>query len=149
MQNPPNKADHEKSRVNLGIDSQVLERAKVAGINISARTEELLRALTYEPKGNIKEDVARAYGSLFESMQPIIGKYHTTIEVGKITDKDYSSSKRTSIDLRGCPIILHSVTLSTLIDGRHYIGLDEFEHVWLLDDSIICMNLGQFFVTLF
>lgn len=74
----------EKQKLTLGIDKDVIERAKVAGINISAMTEELLKSVTHEAKGKTKDDIIKAYEELFESMGPLIIKYDIRVEVGKI-----------------------------------------------------------------
>jgi hypothetical protein len=78
--------EKEKARVNLGIDKNVLERAKAAGINISAATEGLLKALTYSPRGNTVEDVIQAQERLLHSIQQVLKKYNATLEVGRITE---------------------------------------------------------------
>jgi len=60
--------------VTLGIDKDVIEKAKAAGINISSIAENLLKTMTYELKnddednnnnGNTRHDIARAYEALF------------------------------------------------------------------------------------
>ena len=76
----------EKQKLTLGIDKDVIERAKAAGINISAMTEELLKSVTHEAKGKNKDDVIKAYEELFESMEPLIIKYDIRVEVGKICE---------------------------------------------------------------
>ena len=68
-----------KVKLTLGIDRNVLEKAKAAGINISAITENLLKAITYQPNGgNTREDVARAYKVLFEKARSLMSKYSSS-----------------------------------------------------------------------
>jgi Post-segregation antitoxin CcdA len=50
----------EKQKLTLGIDRGIIDRAKAAGINISAITEHLLRSITYDPKGDTTETVVKA-----------------------------------------------------------------------------------------
>ena len=76
----------EKQKLTLGIDRGIIDRAKVAGINISAITEHLLRSITYEPKGDTTETVVKAYQALFDAMWPLVDKYDTTVEVGRDID---------------------------------------------------------------
>jgi hypothetical protein len=77
-----NEHKKEKQKLTLGIDKEVIERAKAAGINISAMTEELLKSVTDEPKGKTEDDVVKAYEDLFEAMEPLIIKRDLQIEVG-------------------------------------------------------------------
>jgi hypothetical protein len=63
-----------KQKLTLGIDKNVIERAKVAGINISAITEQVLKAKTYNDEST-RDDVVRAYQTLFEMAQSCMSKY--------------------------------------------------------------------------
>ena len=63
-----------KQKLTLGIDKNVIERAKVAGINISAITEQVLKAKTYNDEST-RDDVVRAYQTLFEMAQSLMSKY--------------------------------------------------------------------------
>jgi hypothetical protein len=74
---------NEKQKLTLGLPRKVIERAKAAGINISAVTEQMLRALTYEPAGFSNDDIAEAYDKLFKSMLPVLGKYGANVTVGE------------------------------------------------------------------
>lgn len=69
-----------KQKLTLGIDKNVIEKAKAAGINISAITENLLKAMTYEPKNdeNTTYDVARAYEALLNEAWSLLSKYDLT-----------------------------------------------------------------------
>jgi post-segregation antitoxin (ccd killing protein) len=65
-----------------GIDKNVIEKAKTAGINISSIAENLLKTMTYELKndednnnGNTRHDVARAYEALFREAWLLLSKY--------------------------------------------------------------------------
>lgn len=64
-----------KQKLTIGLSKEVIDRAKAARINISAVTEQVLRALTYEPAGYSNDDVADAYDKLFKSMLPVLDKY--------------------------------------------------------------------------
>ena len=76
----------EKQKLTLGIDRVIIDRAKAAGINISAITEHLLRCITYDPKGDTTETVVNAYQALFDAMWPLLDKFDTTVEVGRDID---------------------------------------------------------------
>jgi post-segregation antitoxin (ccd killing protein) len=77
-----------KQKLTLGIDRKVIEKAKAAGINISAITEQLLKAITYQPnEGNTRNDVVRAYESLLEKAGSLMAEYDgldPEITVGKV-----------------------------------------------------------------
>jgi Post-segregation antitoxin CcdA len=72
----------EKQKLTLGIDKEVIERAKAAGINISAITEQLLKSVTDDPKDASEHDVKKAYEELFRSTEPLIKKYDLRVDVG-------------------------------------------------------------------
>lgn len=78
----------QKQKLTLGISKDVIENAKVAGINISSITEQVLKAITYDPKKNTKEDLANAYEVFFEAIKPVLKKYGTGINVGKYYEGD-------------------------------------------------------------
>jgi hypothetical protein len=85
------KSKSEKQKLTLGIDREVIDRAKAAGINISQTTEQLLKSMTYEPEegeGNDDEDVAKAYEALFNSAFAILHKYRVTVEVGFLKEEN-------------------------------------------------------------
>jgi hypothetical protein len=74
----------QKHKLTLGIDKDVIERAKAAGVNISAVTEHLLKAITYQPNGgNTRDDVVKAYDALFKAATDILNQYDTAFEVGR------------------------------------------------------------------
>jgi hypothetical protein len=65
-----------KQKLTLGIDANVIEKAKAAGINISSITEQVLKALTYQPnEGNTRDDVVRAYKTILDIIQLCLCKY--------------------------------------------------------------------------
>ena len=72
----------QKQRLTLGIDKEVIERAKEVGINISAITEQLLKSVPDDPKDASKDDVKKAYEELFRSTEPLIKKYDLHVDVG-------------------------------------------------------------------
>jgi Post-segregation antitoxin CcdA len=72
-----------KQKLTLGLSKEVIDKAKAAHINISAVTEQVLRAFTYEPEGYTQDDIANAYAELFKSMQPVLKKYGATVTVGE------------------------------------------------------------------
>jgi hypothetical protein len=85
----PMKGESEKNKrkLTLAVDPEVVRRAKAAGINISALTETLLRAITFEPAGNTDEDLRKAYQSLFKIMAYLLMKYQASLTVGEFKNK--------------------------------------------------------------
>jgi uncharacterized protein (DUF4415 family) len=84
LSDPSNDKD-QKQKLTLGISKDVIERAKVAGVNISAVTEYLLRAITYQPRnGNTDDDVANAYSALLGAAADILDQYNTSFEIGRL-----------------------------------------------------------------
>jgi post-segregation antitoxin (ccd killing protein) len=65
-----------KQKLTLGIDRNVIEKAKAAGLNISAITEQLLKAITYKRNDGVTtHDVAIAYQALFDKAQSLLSEY--------------------------------------------------------------------------
>jgi hypothetical protein len=88
----PGSRKDQKQKLTLGLSRDVIERSKAAGINISSITEQLLKAITYEPSdGNTYDDVARAYTALFSAMSDILHKYRTFVEVSRFYSPDTNS----------------------------------------------------------
>jgi hypothetical protein len=58
------------------INKNVIQRAKAAGINVSAVTEYLLNAITHQPNyGNTRDDLVRVYEVLFSNAWSLLAKY--------------------------------------------------------------------------
>src|SRR5881296_3676168 len=72
-----------KQKLTLALNGEVIEKAKAAGINISAVTEQILKTMTFEPKGNTKKDLIKSYTMLFESIKPVLDRYDAEMVVGK------------------------------------------------------------------
>ena len=65
-----------KEKLTLDIDKNVIQRAKAAGINVSAVTEYLLNAITHQPNyGNTRDDLVRVYEVLFCNAWSLLAKY--------------------------------------------------------------------------
>jgi Post-segregation antitoxin CcdA/Integrase repeat unit len=71
-----------KQKLTLGINKDVIIKAKEMGINISEITEQVLKSILYDPKGNTKQDLIEAYESLFDFAKLALQKYNTNLEVG-------------------------------------------------------------------
>jgi post-segregation antitoxin (ccd killing protein) len=66
-----------KQKLTLGIiNKNVIQRAKAAGINVSAVTEYLLNAITHQSNnGNTRDDLVRVYEVLFSNAWALLAKY--------------------------------------------------------------------------
>jgi post-segregation antitoxin (ccd killing protein) len=133
-----------KQKLTLGIDKNVIEKAKAAGINISAITENLLKTMTYEPKnddnGNTRHDVARAYEALFREAWLLLSKYDQTgsftVDVG---NWQYDSKKKAATiicfnscmglaicyDVPGRPNQEPDVSVDKVLEGIYDYGLEK------------------------
>ena len=80
-------------KLTLAINKDVIEQAKNARINISSMTERLLQSYMIDMEGSSKDDVAKAYESLFDTMKPILQKYDTDIQVGDNLDENPAGYK--------------------------------------------------------
>ena len=79
------RPDKDRTKLTLGIDKQVIDKAKAAGINISSVTELLLKAMTFEPKRESYNDVLRSYENFLDAIKQILSKYKTGLTIGKIS----------------------------------------------------------------
>jgi Post-segregation antitoxin CcdA len=133
-----------KQKLTLGIDKNVIEKAKAAGINISAHTENLLKTMTYEPKnddnGNTRHDVARAYDALFREAWLLLSKYE---QIGsfdvKVGNWQYDWEKKTSTiicfnshmglaicyDVPGRPIQEPDISVERVLEAIDEYGLEK------------------------
>jgi hypothetical protein len=78
-----------KQKLTLGLSKDVIERSKAAGINISSITEQLLKAITYEPSGAVTyDDLVKAFDALFKAITRILCQYRTFVEVARYVSAD-------------------------------------------------------------
>jgi hypothetical protein len=130
----------EKQKITLGLDRGIIDRAKAAGINISAITEHLLRCITYDPKGDTTETVVKAYQALFDAMWPLLDKYDTTVEVGR--DIDHNAVLKIALE----PDLSKSVFLTYIPlaeEGRRPLLFPVHEELvsYLYEPNVILQNL--------
>lgn len=76
----------EKKKLTLSVDSEVIEKAKKLGLNLSVITETALKMTTLG-KGNegltTKEKLVQSYQKVFQTISPILEKWDTSIIVGE------------------------------------------------------------------
>jgi post-segregation antitoxin (ccd killing protein) len=132
-----------------GIDKDVIEKAKAAGINISSIAENLLKTMTYELKngdednnnnGNTRHDVARAYEALFREAWLLLSKYE---QIGsydvKVGNWQYDWEKKASTmicfnshmglaicyDVPGRPIQEPDISVERVLEAIDEYGLEK------------------------
>jgi post-segregation antitoxin (ccd killing protein) len=127
-----------------GIDKNVIEKAKAAGIDISSIAENLLKTMTYELKnddnGNTRHDVARAYEALFREAWLLLSKYE---QIGsfdvKVGNWQYDWEKKTSTiicfnshmglaicyDVPGRPIQEPDISVERVLEAINEYGLEK------------------------
>jgi Post-segregation antitoxin CcdA len=81
-------ARYPKQKLTLSIDKDIIERAKDAGINISAITEKVLGSLTMDRKGATHTDVKKGYEELFLVIREALKKYNANVNVGVIQGEE-------------------------------------------------------------
>ena len=112
----------QKQKLTLGISKDVIEKAKATGINISSITEQILKAITYDPKKNTSEDLAKMYETFFGAIKPILKKYGATVRVGSFYEGNPDA------DIWHVTIDLSSSNLF-----RNIEELEEYHQVAVLD----------------
>jgi post-segregation antitoxin (ccd killing protein) len=133
--------------VTHGIDKDVIEKAKAAGIDISSIAENLLKTMTYELKndddnnnGNTRHDVARAYEALFREAWLLLSKYE---QIGsfdvKVGNWQYDWEKKASTiicfnshmglaicyDVPGRPIQEPDISVERVLEAIDEYGLEK------------------------
>ena len=133
-----------KQKLTLGIDKNVIEKAKAAGINISAITENVLKTMTYKPmnnnNGNTRHDVARAYEALFREAWLLLSKYEQTGSYDvKVGNWQYDCEKKASTiicfnsrmglaicyDVPGRPIQEPDISVERVLEAIDEYGLEK------------------------
>ena len=128
---------YEKVRLNIAVKKEAAERAKAAGINISAAFEEYLTIISYEPKPD-DYDVVQAYNSFFKKIYKILSWFDIkdiTIQIGEVSNRSEESG------LNGCQIYINSQgdVATQYPDGKYYIervpeGSDLLFDVWTVSN---------------
>jgi hypothetical protein len=96
----PAQSKEQKQKLTLTVNRDVIEKAKAEGINISAITEQLLRAVTYQSNdGNTIDDVHKAYSAVFSEVQIILKQYTTSIIVGHGYESDEEGELEAEYDV--------------------------------------------------
>jgi hypothetical protein len=72
-----------KAKLTLSVDSEVVERAKNLGINISELAEQALRSFTYKPEDAEDEALLSQRDELFRAMVPLLRRYSIRVPVAK------------------------------------------------------------------
>jgi hypothetical protein len=89
-----------KQKLTLAINSDVIEQAKSAGINISSMTERLLQSYVIDRETSTKDDVVRAYEYFFDTLKTILQKYDAIVQVGENV-RDNSADYKVFLDANG------------------------------------------------
>ncbi len=71
-----------KQKLTLAIDKDIIEKAKNAGINISAITQKVLESITFDVKGATREDIIVGYKRFFAVIMDVLKKYDAEMHVG-------------------------------------------------------------------
>jgi hypothetical protein len=70
-----------KEKLTLSVDKEVVEKAKILGMNISEITERVLKGYTSaeRPEGSLHD----AYKDLFDSIQPLLKEFDCSVKVAE------------------------------------------------------------------
>ena len=85
-----------KQKLTLTVDSEVIEKAKSIGINISEITEGILRGFSFTPSDLDNKALLDKYLELFETMKPKLKEYHTFVKVGELQNYNDDAFEGTS-----------------------------------------------------
>jgi hypothetical protein len=77
-----------KQHLTLTVDSELVEKARSFGLNISELTQRALKVQTSSPKEADPATLYDAYRALFTSIVPLLQKFRTSVKVGYFKDFD-------------------------------------------------------------
>ena len=77
-----------KRKLTLTVDTEVVEKAKEIGLNLSDITERVLRGFAFSPKQGDKAEVYAKYIELCETMKPIVSDYGVSVEIAEYLEDD-------------------------------------------------------------
>jgi hypothetical protein len=138
---PEQSSDVQKQKATITVDTEIVKKAKDAGINISATTGNVLKAFTYEGgEGNTRNDVIEAYEKLFHQMRILLNAYDTRIPIGKIQRFQKTGSvEQVQLDPYGGIVVIFDPI------KKGDFGIEEFSVSQALDylysPSVILQNL--------
>ena len=112
-----------KQKLTLSVDSEIVEKARKLDINISEITEKVLDSFTFSPKKADADEVISKYRQLFETMAPLLKKFGTVCNVGRM---DIQNNEH--------PTEFISTDLDLTADGK--IWMSEFENWMIFDNNI-------------
>jgi hypothetical protein len=115
----------EKTKLTLGIDKEVIKKAKAAGINISSITEQLLNVMTSGPN----TDIVKSFEAFLNALRHILIKNNISLTIGQNRSWDYKNQE--PID--------NSINLDR--DGTLYIWHDESESAFKVSLSEVLNDL--------
>lgn len=76
-------AESRKQKLTLSVDSDVVEKAKKLGLNMSEITERILTTYTFEPKKAENETVYQKYQEFFDMIVPVLKKYDIWLGIAR------------------------------------------------------------------
>ena len=111
-----------KQKLTLSISKDVINNAKKEGINISAITEQVLKAITFSSGKNTRDDLIEAYENFFEAVKPWLKKFGTSINVGAEYEPNAGGSMPIILNRNGLSIedfdgALHSTYEDSVVDS--------------------------------
>ena len=120
-----------KRKLTLTVDTEVVEKAKEIGLNLSDITEKVLRGFAFSPKEGDKAEVYAKYRELLDTMKPIVADYGVSVEIAswlEDEEKGWVESVRLTpggelwSDLAGEIIQLEDVPLHLLNQPRQILA---------------------------
>lgn len=138
---PVDSEKQPKQKLTLAIDRDIIEKAKNAGINISAITEKVLESMTFDVEGATRQDVVESYEALFEVIKKILKKYNAEVEVGVEQQLDGGASimlKPSGLwakNYEGSG--LHEIDLKELVNSEYDFYHEPFKILYKLLKALI------------
>ena len=126
----------EKQKLTLSVNREVVDKAKELGINISEITERVLRGYTLEPSEYNDQEVYAHYQNLFQTMLPLMKKFHFSVVVA-----EYSRFDKSGFPISDNKISLEPNGAFWASEIQEYSkGIEQIQINWFTESSEILSN---------
>jgi hypothetical protein len=92
-----------KEKLTLSVDSEVVEKAKRLGLNLSEIAEVALRGFSFSAKEAESSALYQSYKALFDAMKPVLNLYDASVKIASPEIKDKTGDVLGLEDIMLCP----------------------------------------------
>ncbi len=127
--------ESEKKKLTLSINSEVIEKAKKLGLNLSEITEKALKISSLSPDDRIvtPDKLREVYIDVLKKISEILKKWNARLEIGSVNDLAESTD---SLGKKSLNYINSKYILSPyLVERWSENSYEEPDNIWFFDDE--------------